>query len=148
LCVVSDSDGMTDRPPPQYLDHFRRRGKVGAFLAVHPTQSFHVVTGDGDLPSQIQHIGRSGLWVNGGFFVFREEVFDYIKPGEELLEEPFQRLVRSGQLLAHTYDGFWACMDTFKDKQHLDELYNRGHAPWEVCKPGVERARQPTYARA
>jgi glucose-1-phosphate cytidylyltransferase len=146
--LANYSDGLTDLPLPHYLDHFRRRGKAAAFLAVHPTQSFHVVTVDGDLPSQLQHIGRSGLWINGGFFVFREEVFDYIRPGEELLEEPFQRLVRAGELLAHTYDGFWACMDTFKDKQQLDELYNRGHAPWEVWKPGVERANRTTYARA
>ena len=61
----------------------------------------------------------------------RNEIFDHIKPGEELVREPFQRLIDKQALLAYKYSGFWQCMDTFKDKQHLEEL-NQGLAPWKV----------------
>jgi glucose-1-phosphate cytidylyltransferase len=75
--------------------------------------------------------------INGGFFVLRTEIFDWMEEGEELVEGPFQRLAAAGKLLAYPYDGFWACMDTFKDKQLLEDIYARGHASWEVWKsPG------------
>ena len=64
----------------------------------------------------------------------RQEVFDWIEPGEELVDEPFRRLAAAGRLLVYPYDGFWACMDTFKDKQLLEDLYSRGQVPWEVWK--------------
>jgi len=76
-----------------------------------------------------------GMRVNGGFFVFRHEIFDWMRPGEELVQEPFQRLAAAGRLLSYTYDGFWACMDTFKEKQMLEDMYGRGQVPWEVWKP-------------
>jgi len=72
--------------------------------------------------------------VNGGFFVLRHDIFDWMRPGEELVQEPFQRLAEAGKLLSFNYDGFWACMDTFKDKQLLEDLYTRGQVPWEVWK--------------
>jgi glucose-1-phosphate cytidylyltransferase len=72
--------------------------------------------------------------MNGGFFILRKEIFRYMRPGEELVVEPFQRLIPERQLLAYKYDGFWACMDTFKEKQQLEDLYARGDAPWEVWK--------------
>jgi glucose-1-phosphate cytidylyltransferase len=80
----------------------------------------------------IKDVYRSDIRVNGGYFVFRKEVFEYIKEGEELLYEPFQRLLQQEQLLAYKYDGFWAAMDNFKDKQMLDELFTRGQAAWQV----------------
>ena len=80
----------------------------------------------------IKDVARSDIRINGGYFVFRKDIFQYMKDGEELLHEPFQRLVEQEQLLAHKYDGFWAAMDTFKDKQMLDDIYQRGQAPWQV----------------
>jgi glucose-1-phosphate cytidylyltransferase len=71
------------------------------------------------------------MWINGGFFVMRNEIFSYIQPGEELVREPFQRLIDKQALLGYRYRGFWQCMDTFKDKQHLEEL-NQSSAPWKV----------------
>jgi NDP-sugar pyrophosphorylase family protein len=84
-----------------------------------------------------------GSWINGGFFVLSPEIFDYIEPGEELVEQPFQRLIEADQLMAYPYDGFTASMDTFKDKQHFDELYSKGKAPWEVWlrEPGSSNGR-------
>jgi glucose-1-phosphate cytidylyltransferase len=80
---------------------------------------------------QISPLSQSDIWINGGFFVFRNELFRYINPGEELVREPFQRLIERRALLAHRTKCFWQCMDTFKDKQSLEEL-NMGRAPWKV----------------
>ena len=84
--------------------------------------------------------------VNGGFFVLRREIFDHIHDGEELVVQPFQRLIARKQLLAYPYQGFFATMDTFKDKMQLDELYAKGRAPWEVWKSA--NSGQPSHARA
>ena len=112
------------------------QNKVGCFLGVRPAASYHLVSlaADGvvtDITSTAHSSGR----INGGFMVLKSQIFDYMKEGEELVEEPFRRLIAGRQLAALPYDGFWACMDTFKEKQHLDELYSRGTAPWEVWKP-------------
>jgi glucose-1-phosphate cytidylyltransferase len=88
----------------------------------------------GGLVKSIRHVKDVGMRINGGFFVLRSEVFDWINDGEELVQEPFQRLAEAGKLLSYPYDGFWACMDTFKDKQLLEDLYTRGQVPWEVWK--------------
>ncbi len=132
--LANYSDGLSDLPLDVYVDHFLDRGKVASFLAVTPSQSYHVVSVDGDMASSIAPIGRSGLLINGGYFAFRSEIFDYIHPGEELVEQPFQRLIREEQLIAYRSDAYWACMDTFKDRQQLEDLYTKGKAPWEVWK--------------
>ena len=85
-----------------------------------------------ELPAEIAHIARSGNLINGGFFVFRRELFNYINEGEELVEEPFRRLIAERELVTYPYGGFWACMDTFKEKQHLEDLHASGRAPWRV----------------
>jgi glucose-1-phosphate cytidylyltransferase len=134
MFLANYSDGLTDLPLPAYIDHFLERDKVGSFLAVTPSQSYHVVSVDGDLAGEIRPIAETGILINGGFFVFRAEIFDYMKAGEELVVQPFQRLIQKQQLLAYKYEGYWGCMDTFKDRQQLEDLYTRGEAPWEVWK--------------
>ena len=74
----------------------------------------------------------SEVWINGGYFVLRPEVFDYMRPDEELVHEPFQRLIDQGRLLMHKYDGFWAPMDTLKDRTTLEALAEGGRPPWAV----------------
>ena len=78
----------------------------------------------------IKSMKDANVWVNGGYFVLRKEVFRYINPGEELIYEPFQRLITEGKVWSQRYEGFWQCMDTFRDKQILDELEASGKAPW------------------
>jgi glucose-1-phosphate cytidylyltransferase len=141
--LANYSDGVSDLPLPEYLRHFRDRGKVASFVSVRPPHSYHIVSADGDVVNQIQHINKSSIRINGGFFVLRTDIFDYMKSGEELVEEPFQRLIDEEQLIAYPYNGFWASMDTFKDKQQLEDLYTRGEAPWEVWKPA---AKEPARA--
>ena len=70
MFLANYSDGLTDLPLPEYIDHFLQRGKVGSFLAVNPSQSYHVVSVDGDLVKGIQPIGKAGILINGGFFAF------------------------------------------------------------------------------
>jgi glucose-1-phosphate cytidylyltransferase len=77
---------------------------------------------------------QAGIRINAGFFVLKKEIFKYLMPGEELVVKPFQRLIEKKQLAALEYDGFFAAMDTFKDKQYLEGLYERGDAVWEVWK--------------
>ena len=74
------------------------------------------------------------LWINGGFFVFRPQVFEYLHEGEDLVEEPFTRLIELGRLRAHRHDGFWAAMDTVKDKVAFDEAEVSGTPPWMVWR--------------
>jgi glucose-1-phosphate cytidylyltransferase len=133
MFMANYSDGLTDLHLPNQIEAFRKSGTVGTFLSVRPNLSYHFVSTDelGRVQS-FRDIAQSGLRVNGGFFVFRQEIFDYMRPGEELVEKPFNRLVAEQKLLAFEYDGFWVPMDTAKDKQRLDELYATGKPPWYV----------------
>ena len=139
MFLANYTDGLSDVPLPDYINYFLEQRRIASFLCVRPTHSFHVVTANNDLVSEIRHVGRADIWMNGGYFVLRNEIFKYLREGEELVEEPFQRLIQEKQLLAYKYNGFWACMDTFKDKQSLDDMYGRGDAPWEVWKSSQER---------
>jgi len=133
--LANYSDGLSDLPLPEYLDYFHRQDTIASCVCVRPRQSFHAVTvGDDSLVQNIRSIGGTDLWINGGFFAFKREIFDYLKEGEELVEEPFQRLIGLKQLTAYRYNGFWACMDTFKDKQAFDDMDARGDTPWQVWK--------------
>lgn len=135
IFMANYTDGLTDLPLPPVVDHFMRHRKTASFVSVKPTQSFHVVAlrNDSDVAA-IQHLSRSGIWINGGYFVFRKEIFQFIRNGEELISEPFQRLIERNELITYKYEGFWVSMDTFKDKQMLDDMYSRGETPWEVWK--------------
>jgi glucose-1-phosphate cytidylyltransferase len=133
--LANYSDGLTDMHLPSMIASAKRHGTVASFLCVRPTQSFHVVKlGQKDCVESIDHVGKSELWINGGYFVLRDEIFQYIRNGEELVVEPFQRLIAEKKVSAYKHTGFWAGMDTFKDKQMLDEMHSKGEAPWEVWK--------------
>jgi glucose-1-phosphate cytidylyltransferase len=136
--LANYTDSLTDCPLPQILAHVQRHGKKSGFLCVKPPLSYHVVsTTNGGTVSRIEPIKHSALRINGGFFVLHRSIFDVIKPGEELVEEPFQRLIERRDLVAYRYDGFWASMDTLKDKQRLEEMHAQGTAPWEVWRGGA-----------
>jgi glucose-1-phosphate cytidylyltransferase len=131
--MANYSDGLSDLNLDKYLDFFFQNDKTASFLAVRPSQSFHHVTsGQEGLVTSISAIDQGDFWINGGFFIFRNSIFNYLRPGEELVVEPFQRLIAAEQLLAYRNPGFWACMDTFKEKMLFDEQYARGQMPWAV----------------
>ena len=127
------ADGVTDAPLGQIIAFAKESGRAATFLGVRPNYTSHAVrTGPDGAVQEVAHITDIGLRVNGGFFVMNQRVFDYIRPGEDILGEPAQRLVADGQLGSFNYDGFWACMDTFKEKRMLDDIHRVGSAPWEV----------------
>ncbi len=133
--LANYADGLCDLPLDSHISRFIETGKVASFATVRPTTTFHIVSlGEDGLVSEVTELGHSGIWMNGGFFVFRSEIFNYIRPGEDLVDQAFARLIREQQLVSQKYDGFWKSMDTFKDKQELDDLYWRGEAPWEVWR--------------
>jgi glucose-1-phosphate cytidylyltransferase len=142
MFLANYSDGLSDLPLPKVVDFMQARPEaVACFTGVAPTSSFHLVkVAEGGKVENIRHIREVGMRINGGFFVFRKEIFDWMKEGEELVQEPFQRLAAAGRLLSYAYDGFWACMDTFKEKQMLEDMYTRGQVPWEVWKNGGPKA--------
>jgi len=141
LFLANYTDGLTDLDLPSYLNFARQRNRIATFLSVRPNLSYHVAeTGDDGLVTSIKELTRSGIRINAGFFVLKQEIFRYMRPGEELVIEPFRRLIQKRQLAAFEYDGFFAAMDTFKDKQQLDDLYESGQPPWEVWKDAGDQS--------
>lgn len=135
--MANYADTLTDVDLGAVEKSFRERDSVGTFLCVRPSQSFHLVSlGDDNYVEDIVDVPNSNVWINGGYFVLRQEIFDYLHEGEELVLEPFRRLIAERKLTAYKYPGFWACMDTFKEKQQLDDLYGSGEAPWESPQRG------------
>jgi glucose-1-phosphate cytidylyltransferase len=146
MFLANYSDVLTDVPLNAMIDHVIHQEKTASFLCVRPTYTSHVVTfsSDGTTVAGIQDIRCHDIWINGGYFVFRREVFDYLGPGEDLVEEPFRRLIDDEQLLAYRYEGFWVPMDTFKDRQSIQLLDDQGVRPWAVW----ETAAQPVSGLA
>jgi glucose-1-phosphate cytidylyltransferase len=129
--LATYGDGLTDAPLDEMIAMLEQSGKTGLFLSVRPRLEYHVVCSDDDgVVESIESLAGSDVRINGGYFVFRREIFDAIEPGEELVEQPFGRLIERRELLAYGYDGFWEPMDTIKDKQKLDALLEIGRAPW------------------
>ncbi|MGC4091523.1 MAG: sugar phosphate nucleotidyltransferase [Polyangiaceae bacterium] len=136
MFMANYADGLADLDLHKYVHDFsQRRDKVGCFLSVPAPQTFHVVHTDAEHNVvKLEQIGRSSVRINGGFLVLRREIFEYMKPGEELISEPFSRLIEKRALLAVQHEGFWQNMDTFKDKVQLDQMVERDEAPWQVWK--------------
>ena len=134
MFLANYSDGLTDLPLPLLIEQLKKSKAVGTFLCAPPSQTFHVVRlKEQSLVDNISYVKDSGLLVNAGFFVFRKQIFDYMNLGEELVIEPFQRLISKGLLLGYKYENFWA-MDTFKEQQELSDMFSQGKAPWEIWR--------------
>jgi glucose-1-phosphate cytidylyltransferase len=131
--LANYADGVSDLPLDALIDDFRSKKVVASFASVQSWHSFHAVQSDAE--GYVTHMGpmRSDQFtINGGFFAMRQEVFDYINEGEELVEEPFARLRERRLLATYKYGGFWQAMDTFKDKIAFDRMDAKGESPWKV----------------
>lgn len=134
MFLANYSDGLTDLPLDGYLDFVREQDRIATFVSVRPTASFHAVKASPDgVVTDIYPVSEKSR-INCGYFALKKEIFDYMEPGDELVTAPFQRLIKEGQLVTYRYDGFWECMDTFKDQQQLDDMHGRGETPWTVWK--------------
>lgn len=137
MFLANYGDGLSNVDINDIIAKFRKTNAVASLLLVQPTASFDIVSVESaGTVATVDPLSKSDIWINGGFFVMRREIFQYIGPGEELVREPFQRLIEKRALLAYKCPGFWQCMDTFKDKQALEEL-NQTTALWKVWKNGT-----------
>jgi glucose-1-phosphate cytidylyltransferase len=133
MFLANYADGLSDLDCKSYVDSFVKQGKIASFLSVKVPHTYHIVHADADHYAQkLENVADAAIRINGGFFAFRREIFEYMQEGEELVVEPFRRLIEKKQLLAVPYDGFWRSMDTTKDRLELDALLSRGTAPWQV----------------
>jgi glucose-1-phosphate cytidylyltransferase len=135
------SDGLTDVDLDVMLAKFKASGKVGCFLAVRPPLTYHLadIAADGRVRDFVTS-DRSEIWINGGYFIFRKEIFDYMRDGEELVVEPFKRLIAEDQLMAFKHDGFFRSMDTLRDRQVLEEMFEKGLIPWRLKAERVQES--------
>jgi len=134
--LANYADNLTNLHLPDMIDDFYQKDKVASFLCVRPSHTFHLVNLNGDgIVNDIEHVAHSNVVINGGHFVLKQEIFDYMEPGDELVEEPFVRLIKENQLAGYQHKGFFVCMDTFKERQVLDDMFINDRAPWSVWDP-------------
>jgi glucose-1-phosphate cytidylyltransferase len=115
------------------IGSFLESDAVGSLLAVPPQDSFHVVRIDDDSRlTGIEPVAEMDMRINGGYFILRKEIFDYIKPGDDLVTDAFARAAHVGKFRAIRFDGFWAPMDTLKERAALEEMHRSGNRPWAL----------------
>ena len=139
MFLANYADVLTDADLSTVTAELDRPGVIGSMLCVQPNYSFHVVRWGDEESTSVTDIGdvqSSETWINGGYFAFKREIFDYIEAGEELVVEPFQRLISHGALGGVRHRGFWAPMDTLKEKLMLDKMYEAGDRPWCIWEKG------------
>jgi len=133
MFMANYADCLTDAPLPQLISDFQKSDKIASFLSVRPGYSWHAVHVDeqGTVLDLID-ADKTNVWINGGYLMFRREVFDYFEKGNDIVPTVFRRLAAKQKLMTYRHHGFWACMDTFKEKMLLDDLHGKGKAPWQV----------------
>jgi len=130
LCTYAD--GLTDLKLPDLLTTHSGAGTIGTLTAIRPYSQFGILELEGGLVRRFVEKPQLQDWINGGFFIFQPSFLDYLTPTSILEQEPLGKLAAEGQLTAHRHEGFWACMDTYKDHERLDSLWHDGEAPWKV----------------
>jgi glucose-1-phosphate cytidylyltransferase len=144
MFLANYSDGLSDLPLDEHIASFTRQGTVASFVAVPSPMSMHGLHGDDDgIVTSFGPMAEKPFWINGGFFCLRREIFEHIEDGDELVEQPFQRLIAKRQLSVNRYRGFWQAMDTFKDKITFDRMEGRGDCPWMVWKKPLDAPAGP-----
>jgi glucose-1-phosphate cytidylyltransferase len=143
--LATYGDGLTDAPLDQMVGRFRTSGRMIQFLSVRPAFNAHRVMTDNDgIVMSVEDMSQSDVRINGGFFVCRRDLLDWIEPGDELVEETFARLIPRGDVVAFPYEGFFGPMDTIKDRQRLEALHESGLAPWRKVGLREELETRPT----
>jgi glucose-1-phosphate cytidylyltransferase len=124
---------MTDVDFDDMVARFKASNKVGSFLAVRPPITYHLadISPDGRVNDFVTS-DRAEIWINGGYFLFKPQIFDYMRDGEELVVEPFKRLIAEDKLMAYKHEGFFRSMDTLRDRQILEDMFERGDTPWSL----------------
>ena len=135
IFLANYGDVLTDAPMNDLIKQFANTEAVAQLLAVKPQDSFHVVDIEGDSTvTGLTAVASMAMRINGGYFVFRKEIFDYLNQDEDLVMDACMRAAKDGRLRAAQYDGFWAPMDTLKERSALEEQYRRGNSPWALWR--------------
>jgi glucose-1-phosphate cytidylyltransferase len=135
MFLANYADGLSDIPLDEIIGLVKRQNAIAGFASVRSSQSFHVVQAGADgVVTGINAMNDGDLWMNGGFFVLRQEIFEHINEGEELVEKPFARLMAKQRLVTHQHHGFWQAMDTLKDKITYDRMEAQGKCPWMLWR--------------
>lgn len=128
-------DGVSNLDFRELLAFHRSHGRIATVTIVRPTLNFGVLELEDDRRvRRFSEKPRLDAWINGGFFVFDQRVFEYLDENSVLENEPLERLAEDGQLMGYPHEGFWACMDTYKDNERLNELWHNGLAAWKVWR--------------
>jgi len=132
--MLTYGDGVSNINIKNLLKFHKYHGKIATVSAVRPTARFGGMSFDGDIVTEFKEKPQTGEgWINGGFFVFEPKVIDYLQGDSTVLEgSPLENLARDGELMAYKHEGFWQCMDTLRDKQFLEGLWEKGEAPWKL----------------
>jgi glucose-1-phosphate cytidylyltransferase len=130
--MLTYGDGIGNIDIRKLLDFHNSHGKIGTVTAVRPPARFGVMKLNGNKVEYFQEKSQTDAgWINGGFFVFNKEIFDYLLNDQTVLEDsPLKALTEESQLMAYKHEDFWQCMDTLRDKEFLDELCEQGITPW------------------
>jgi glucose-1-phosphate cytidylyltransferase len=149
MFLANYADVFTDASLPDMIERFEASSAVASLLAVPPQSSHHVVdVGEDGLITQVTPVRDLRQWENGGYFVLRPDVFDYLNEGEDLVEDALPRLSAQRRLLAYPYKGYWSPADTVKERARLEEMYERGHCPWMIWDPERSGPKNGTTAAA
>jgi glucose-1-phosphate cytidylyltransferase len=133
--LANYADGLSDVPLTHMVGSLCSSNATASFLAVPPPSSMHAVEADGEgFVTRLVPLSATQHRMNGGFFVLRNEIFDSIEEGDELVEQPFARLIAARKLLAYNYDGFWQAIDTLKDKIAFDRMEAQDKCPWMIWR--------------
>jgi glucose-1-phosphate cytidylyltransferase len=133
MFLANYSDGLSNVDLTEMIERFKKSGKLACFLAIRPPLTYHLVDMDENgRVNQFRSSDTSDIWINGGYFILKPGVFDYMQPGEELVLEPFRRLIEADQLMAFKHEGFWRSMDTLRDRQVLEDMVEKGNMPWRI----------------
>ena len=136
MFLANYADVFTDASLPDMIQRFEASNAVASLLAVPPQSSHHVVdVGEDGLITQVTPVRDLRQWENGGYFVLRPEIFEYLNEGEDLVEDALPRLVAQRRVLAYPHKGYWSPADTVKERAQLEEMYHRGHCPWMIWDP-------------
>ena len=135
MFLANYADGLADVPLGDLVGLVESKKAVAGFASVRSLQSFHTVrTSNDGTVTAMGAMNEGDIWINGGFFVLRREIFDYVNEGDELVVQPFKRLIEQQRLVTYQHRGFWQAMDTLKDKITYDRMEAQGNCPWMLWR--------------
>tara|TARA_Y100000310_G_scaffold228121_1_gene230402 strand:- start:4468 stop:5181 length:714 start_codon:yes stop_codon:yes gene_type:complete len=131
--LATYGDGVSDINISQLIDYHRKYNKTATVTCIRPRSNFGILKiNDNNIITTFEEKPFIDQWINGGFFVLNKKIFGYLDENSILETETVKKLISDGEITAYKYDGFWECMDTYKDTRVLNKIYACGNAKWMV----------------